>query len=212
MKCSLFHLIFIIIFGSVVYGFSIPKVAVKVLKPKGIEFSLQGLTRAWALLLLFSFLCTLALLSRPKNTKKKQEIEIVNKLQSTLLHLKDLGSSWPTFIISDRKKMYSQKNYKRGTLKGILRGTLKTHKNHTLPLTKPPCLTHKTTPSHQQNHLVSLANPPLISLIILRILNVTVDTYTVTDDEKPKTIRFFCKSALKKRRRRSIWWKRWNIS
>lgn len=43
MKCSLFHLIFIIIFGSVVSGFSIPKVDVKVLQPKGIQFSLKGI-------------------------------------------------------------------------------------------------------------------------------------------------------------------------
>lgn len=42
MKCSPIHFIFIIIFGSVVYGFSIPKVTLKVLQPKGIQFSLQG--------------------------------------------------------------------------------------------------------------------------------------------------------------------------
>lgn len=46
MKCSLLHLIFVIIFGSVVYGFSIPKVTVKLLRPKGIQFSLKGLQKS----------------------------------------------------------------------------------------------------------------------------------------------------------------------
>jgi hypothetical protein len=45
MKCSLLLLIFVIIFGSVVHGFSIPKVTLKVLQPKGIQFSLQGFYR-----------------------------------------------------------------------------------------------------------------------------------------------------------------------
>lgn len=43
MKCSMIYLIYVIIFAPVLYGFSIPKVNVKVLKPKEIQFSLQGL-------------------------------------------------------------------------------------------------------------------------------------------------------------------------
>ncbi|XP_070491505.1 beta-1,3-glucan-binding protein-like isoform X2 [Chironomus tepperi] len=41
MEQILIHLILVIIFTSAVYGFSIPKVNVKLLKPKGIQFSLQ---------------------------------------------------------------------------------------------------------------------------------------------------------------------------
>lgn len=59
MKCSILHLIFVIIFGSLADGFSIPKLTVKVGKPKGIQFSLQGFLtqqRDVALFMLF-FLC-----------------------------------------------------------------------------------------------------------------------------------------------------------
>lgn len=46
MECSLIHLIFVIIFAPIVHGFSVSKVNVKLLQPKGIQFSLQGFVSA----------------------------------------------------------------------------------------------------------------------------------------------------------------------
>jgi hypothetical protein len=42
MECSPIHLIYVIIFASVVYGFSTPEINVKLSKSRGIQFSLQG--------------------------------------------------------------------------------------------------------------------------------------------------------------------------
>ncbi|KAG5679686.1 hypothetical protein PVAND_009239 [Polypedilum vanderplanki] len=41
MECFTINLIFLIIFAPIVYGFSVPTVNVKLLKPKGIQFSIQ---------------------------------------------------------------------------------------------------------------------------------------------------------------------------
>lgn len=150
MKCSLLQLIFVITFSSVVYGFSIPKVSVKVLQPKGLQFSLQEDGNV-----IISDIQMFVILSRSSNINNSKFIDAkLLRDENGLWIYTDTNTEWSTdesieywlSVECFNLGYYTNKIIKVQDIKeGGTSGTVKITATSTTTTTQSPCEASVTT-------------------------------------------------------------------